>query len=167
MIKYIKYAIFIFAAGVLFTLGSTFAMMHLFPLLGGGIDIHSETISDIEQEIGKPCSEVYSEAMGFVRNDVQGIIDVGLSGGDWVAVITEQQKAFIDRVYESVTKCQLLELSASETGYDLPNFSKLADIFLLLEMYTTNFDGEPASSRGMSKTAFERLVEARDALIRK
>ncbi len=166
MFKYVKYSFFVFAAGVLFTLGSTFAMMYVFPMLGGGVDVHSATIADMEADLGKPCSEIYQEAMEFVRDDVKDMIDIGLSGGDWIAVTSEQQREFIQLTDERVKRCKVLEFSASEKGYEWPDFSELSDLYGTLSMHTFSYNGEEPTSKGLNKTALERVVKNYNNLIR-
>jgi len=166
VIKYLKSAVLVIAVlgGFLFlTSGSATAPM--FSILGIGVDVHERTISDIEGEVGKPCSEVYEEAMEFVRGDLEDIVNVGLTGGDWIAAITEQQKDFIHRTEDRVRKCEILEFSAAEKGYDWPDFSEMVYLFGTLRMHTTSYDGEEPTSKRLKKTVLERVIKNRRTLM--
>jgi hypothetical protein len=142
------------------------AMAPLFSVLGIGVDIHEITINEIEDEVGKPCSEVYEEAMGFVRGDLHDIVNVGLADGDWIKVITEDQKVFIHRTEERVRKCQHTEFSAAEKGYDWPEFSELVRLFGTLRMHTTSYTGEEPASTRLKNTVLQRVIENRNTLIK-
>ncbi len=157
----VKFLTKAFFAGILFSTGVYFTIAVLLPALGLIDDsdyfaeLYEETVKETEGRIGKPCTDVYREAIEFAENDIAKIIEHGTSGGDWVAVITPIQKEFIEFNDDWLMDCELARSSAAELGEIWPEFTGLHRLYSSLSTFSTSYSSLPATSIGLNPQAFE------------
>lgn len=156
-----KFFVKAFLAGIIFTGGVYFTVIVLFPAFRFLDDndyyenIYKETIRDTEGRIGKSCANVHEQAKEFVENDIDEIIAFGLDGGDWITVITPEQKEFIELNDDWLADCDLARNSAAEIGEVWPEFTTLHRLFSTLNVFSTSYCSTPATAIGLNPQAFE------------
>ncbi len=147
--KYLKYAFIATIFGVFFTLGTMLAFKLIVPLfVNDDPDLfYKEELSRVEEEIGGSCLELYDDSYQFAVNDVGEIINIGIKGGDWIKVITAEQKQLIDSYNDLLFECVKAKYSADRLGKDWPEFDKLQNLYSSLQIYSTRYgSGEPSSN---------------------
>ncbi len=146
-----------FFAGIVFSFGAYFAITVLFPATGviDASNFYEAHIADIEGQIGKSCIDVHADAISFMESDINQIIETGLAGDDWVAVITSEQKEFIDFNDEWLFDCSLARDSAIELGYEWPEFKELEQLYSALSIHSTSYSSRPATADRLNPQAFE------------
>ncbi|WP_049723746.1 hypothetical protein [Gilvimarinus polysaccharolyticus] len=158
--KYLRYAFVAFLSGIFFSLGAFVVITYAIPLFldYDSDSIYREEIDRVEEKLGKSCIDLHHEVIVFAKNDIGEIINQGLKGGDWIAIITKEQKIFLDEVDEHISECQRAEYSARKLGYNWPSFDDLQYLYSALKIYSTRYGEGPASSRDLKPEALDRLI---------
>lgn len=158
--KYFQFILKAFLAGAAFTFGAFIVITYIIPLfVDYDVDsLYRDEIVRVEDEVGQSCLELHSEAVEFAKNDIGEIINQGLKGEDWIAVITHQQKIFIDKAEEALATCMRAEYSARKLNKDWPEFRDLHLLYSSLKVYATSYGKGPASSRDLKPQALDKLI---------
>ena len=91
------------------------------------------------------------------QNDIGEIINQGLQGNDWIAIITPQQKEFIGTYENYLYECRNAKYSAEQLGLEWPDFQDIKRLFGSLKIYSTSYGSGPASSKNLKAEALDSL----------
>ncbi len=144
--------------GIFFSVGIVIFSKFIYPIFSDPNDIHREEIERVENEAGLSCKELHERAYAFSIQEIGKIISVGLDGGDWIAVITDEQKTYIDQTKEDLLSCSMAKSSARQLGYKWPDFWELHLLFSSLSTFSTRYGDGPASSTNLKPQALESLM---------
>lgn len=157
----IKFLTKAFLAGIVFSMGAYFALVFIIPKSGivDDTSYYQFYVNEVEESIGKPCLRVHADALEFIDNDVARIIEHGLTGDDWVAIISPEQKLFIDSNDDWLGECDLARNAISQLGEEWPEFSDMHRLFSALRTFTTTYDSTAASATRLKPEAFDMVQE--------
>ena len=162
--KYLKYIFITLISGVIFGVGFLLALIYILPLFQKHDlqKFHKNEIARIENEISISCIDLYNNALTFAEKDIGNIINSGMKGDDWVAMISSDQKSFIDSTEKKILKCNTVQASAEKLGLNWPvNQRKAFHLHLVyssLKTFTTRYGDKPASSQDLRPHALEQLM---------
>lgn len=118
---------------------------------------NKQEIEIIEKEIDISCLKLHEEAMSFSKSDIGEIINQGLKGNDWVAVITSQQKSYIEENKEKLYQCNRAKYFSDKLRLEWPDFSELHQLYSALSTFSTTYGEGPATANDLKPEALDRL----------
>jgi hypothetical protein len=120
--------------------------------------LYKEEILKAEEKIGGNCLDLYDQSYQFAVKEIGGIIEVGIKGGDWIEVITPEQKNTIDSTVDKLFECQKAKYSAERLGEEWPDFNDLHSLFSSLRTFSTRYGSGQPSARDLKPEALDRLM---------
>lgn len=162
--KYLKFIILSILSGVLFGVGLFIALIYVLPIFQEFDEnqFYRSELKEIENEIGMSCSDLYTNALAFAEKDIGNIINSGMNGDDWVAMVTPDQKSFIDATEKKINSCNRIVGNAEKIGLDLPITDRkafnLLSLYSALRSFTTRYGDTPASARDLKPQALDHLM---------
>lgn len=157
--KYLKYLFISIIYGLGFTFGCALIIIYGLPLLRehDTNSFYKDRLIEIESRNGITCKNLFVSTHAFAIKDIGNIINVGINGDDWVAIITTEQKLFIDKSVEPLQDCHNFESDAKKLGLEWPEFKDLATLYQALKIYSTRYGSNKPSSRNLKPEALDRL----------